>query len=197
VLCEDSIRGITRPALDQAKASLALAESRKRRSAGVDVPGHGETWPVGNRTRMPQLLGAQGCGQGAGDIRAGTNGGSSLCAANVEKKPCERRAGQGGPGTYLPLMRRGEISKQQYDAAKANADATPSALQADLQKQAQAQRTWRWPRRSWMRRGRRGASASGSGVRAGRRQAGEHEDRGCQQNSQGGAGASQLDAAPN
>ena len=32
---------------------------------------------------------------------------------------------------YKPLMDKGEISKQQYDAAKANADATASALKAE------------------------------------------------------------------
>jgi membrane fusion protein, multidrug efflux system len=37
-------------------------------------------------------------------------------------------------------MERDEISKQQYDAAKANADATASALKADQEKLAQAQR---------------------------------------------------------
>src|SRR5207245_1199188 len=38
------------------------------------------------------------------------------------------------------LMEKGEISKQQYDAAKANADATASALRADEEKLAQAKR---------------------------------------------------------
>jgi len=37
-------------------------------------------------------------------------------------------------------MEKGEISQQQYDAAKANADATASALKADIQKLAQAER---------------------------------------------------------
>jgi membrane fusion protein (multidrug efflux system) len=39
------------------------------------------------------------------------------------------------------LLDKGEISKQQYDAAKANADATASALKADEQKFAQAGRS--------------------------------------------------------
>jgi membrane fusion protein, multidrug efflux system len=42
---------------------------------------------------------------------------------------------------YKPLLDKGEISQQQYDAAKANADATASALQADEQKLEQAQRS--------------------------------------------------------
>jgi membrane fusion protein, multidrug efflux system len=40
---------------------------------------------------------------------------------------------------YRPLMDKGEISKQQFDAAKANADATASAQKADEEKIAQAQ----------------------------------------------------------
>jgi membrane fusion protein (multidrug efflux system) len=41
---------------------------------------------------------------------------------------------------YKPLVEKDEISKQQYDAAKANADASASALKADQEKLAQAQR---------------------------------------------------------
>ena len=37
-------------------------------------------------------------------------------------------------------MEKGEISKQQYDAAKANSDASASSLVADEQRLAQAQR---------------------------------------------------------
>jgi membrane fusion protein, multidrug efflux system len=42
---------------------------------------------------------------------------------------------------YKPLLDKGEISKQQYDAAKANADATASSLKADQEKLAQAERS--------------------------------------------------------
>jgi membrane fusion protein (multidrug efflux system) len=38
-------------------------------------------------------------------------------------------------------MEKGEISKQQYDAAKANADATASALRADQERLSQAKRS--------------------------------------------------------
>ena len=38
-------------------------------------------------------------------------------------------------------MEKGEISKQQFDAAQANADATASALKADEEKFAQAKRS--------------------------------------------------------
>jgi hypothetical protein len=46
-------------------------------------------------------------------------------------------AGASGLARYKPLMEKGEISKQRYDAA-ANADATASAL--DQEELSQAQR---------------------------------------------------------
>src|SRR5712691_8913716 len=96
-------------ALDQAKASLALAESEAQ-SAGVDVPRTRENVASGNSNADAQLLGSQ----------------ADLARADLAR--------------YLPLMEKGEISKQQYDAAKANADASASALKADQEKLAQARR---------------------------------------------------------
>src|SRR6267154_1803325 len=66
---------------------------------------------------------------------------AALDQAKVEKSRANAELAKADLARYLPLMEKGEISKQQYDAAKANADATASALQADLQKQAQAQRS--------------------------------------------------------
>src|SRR2546429_7652618 len=60
--------------------------------------------------------------------------------ANVEKSLANPELAKADLARYLPLMEKGEISKQQYDAAKANADATASALRADREKLAQAQR---------------------------------------------------------
>jgi membrane fusion protein (multidrug efflux system) len=127
-------------ALDQAKASLALAESEAR-SAGVDVPRTRENVASGNSSADAQLLGAQ-----ADVARAQATYDQSQTAdlgyaqANVEKSRANAELAKADLARYLPLMEKGEISKQQYDAAKANADASASALQADLQKQAQAQR---------------------------------------------------------
>jgi membrane fusion protein (multidrug efflux system) len=61
--------------------------------------------------------------------------------ANVEKSKANAALAQADLARYTPLMEKGEISKQQYDAAKANADATASALKADEEKLAQAQRS--------------------------------------------------------
>src|SRR6267378_4440757 len=115
-------------ALDQAKASLALAESEAR-SAGVDVPRTRENVASGNSSADAQLLGAE-----ADLARAQV----TWAQANVDKSRANAELARADLARYLPLMEKGEISKQQYDAAKANADASASALQADLQKQAQA-----------------------------------------------------------
>src|SRR5881396_3879797 len=112
-------------ALDQAKASLTLAESEAR-SAGVDVPRTRENVASGNSSADAQLLGAQA------DL--------ARAQATVEKSRANAELAKADLARYLPLMEKGEISKQQYDAAKANADATASALKADQEKLAQAQR---------------------------------------------------------
>jgi membrane fusion protein (multidrug efflux system) len=60
--------------------------------------------------------------------------------ANVEKSRANAELAKADLARYLPLVQKGEISKQQYDAAKANADATASALVADEQRLDQAKR---------------------------------------------------------
>src|SRR5438552_2518667 len=128
-------------AVDQAKASLALAESEAR-SAGVDVPRTRENVASGTSSADAQLMGTE-----ADLARAQTTYEQSQTAdlawaqANVDKSRANAELAKADLARYLPLMEKGEISKQQYDAAKANADASASALQADLQKQAQAQRS--------------------------------------------------------
>src|SRR5882757_279136 len=127
-------------ALDQAKGALALAEGEAR-SAGVDVPRTTEDTASGTSSAQAQLAGSQ-----ADLMRAQATYEQSQTAdlafaqANIEKSRANAQLAQADLARYLPLMEKGEISKQQYDAAKANADATASALNADLQKQAQAQR---------------------------------------------------------
>src|SRR2546421_2571819 len=128
-------------AVDQAKAALLLAESEAK-SAGVDVPRTRENVLSGTSSADAQLLEAK-----ADLERAKTTYEQAQTAdlawaqANVEKSLANAELAKADLARYLPLMEKGEISKQQYDAAKANADATASALQADLQKQAQAQRS--------------------------------------------------------
>jgi membrane fusion protein (multidrug efflux system) len=127
-------------ALDQAKGALALAEGEAR-SAGVDVPRTSEDTASGTSSAQAQLAGAR-----ADLMRAQATYQQSQTAdlayaqANIEKSRANAQLAKADLARYLPLMEKGEISKQQYDAAKANADATASALNADEQKLVQAQR---------------------------------------------------------
>ncbi len=128
-------------ALEQAKAQLALAESEAQ-SAGVDVPRTQLSVESGTSSADAQLAGAQ-----ADMMRATTAYDQSRTSdlawaqANVEKSKANAQLAQADLERYTPLMQKGEISKQQYDAAKANADATASALKADQEKLAQADRS--------------------------------------------------------
>jgi len=127
-------------ALDQAKASLALAESEAR-SAGVDVPRTRENVASGNSSADAQLLGAQAdLARAQATYEQAQTADLAWAQANVEKSRANAELAKADLARYLPLMEKGEISKQQYDAAKANADATASALRADQEKLAQAQR---------------------------------------------------------
>ena len=128
-------------ALDQAKAQLALAESEAQ-SAGVDVPRTRENVVSGTSSADAQLSGAQADAMRA-EVSYDQARTSDLAwaQANVDKSRANARLAQADLARFTPLMEKGEISKQQYDAAKANADATASALKADEEKFAQAQRS--------------------------------------------------------
>jgi membrane fusion protein (multidrug efflux system) len=127
-------------ALDQAKAQLALAESEAQ-SAGVDVPRTRENTASGTSSADAQLSGSQ-----ADLMRAevaydqAKTSDLAWAQANIDKSRANAQLAQADLARFKPLMEKDEISKQQYDAAKANADATASALRADEEKFAQAQR---------------------------------------------------------
>jgi len=127
-------------ALDQAKAALELAEGEAR-SAGVDVPRTSETVASGTSSAEAQLAGAQADlmrGQAAYDQAQTAD--LAVAQANIEKSRANAELAKADLARYTPLLQKGEISQQQYDAAKANADATGSALVADEQRLAQAKR---------------------------------------------------------
>jgi membrane fusion protein (multidrug efflux system) len=127
-------------AVDQAKAALALAESEAR-SAGVDVPRTSENVQSSTSSAEAQLAAAEADfmrAQAACDQAQTAD--LAVAQANVEKSRANAQLAQADLERYTPLMKKGEISKQQYDAAKANADATGSALVADQQRLAQARR---------------------------------------------------------
>jgi membrane fusion protein, multidrug efflux system len=128
-------------ALDQAKAALALAESEAR-SAGVDVPRTRENVASGNSSADAQLLGAQAdLARAQATYEQAQTADLAWAQANVEKSRANAELAKADLARYAPLMQKGEISKQQYDAAKANADASASALRADQERFTQAQRS--------------------------------------------------------
>ncbi|MGC1614809.1 MAG: HlyD family secretion protein [Candidatus Acidiferrum sp.] len=127
-------------AVDQAKAALELAESEAR-SAGVDVPRTAENVASGTSSADAQLLGAQAdLASAQATYEQAQTADLAFAQANVNKSMANAALAQADLARYKPLMEKGEISQQQYDAAKANADATASALKADQEKLAQAQR---------------------------------------------------------
>lgn len=127
-------------ALDQAKAALALAEGEAR-SAGVDVPRTSENAASDTSSAAAQLAGAKAdLMRAQATYEQAQTADLAYAQANIEKSRANAKLAQADLARYLPLMEKGEISKQQYDAAKANADATASALNADEQKLVQAQR---------------------------------------------------------
>jgi membrane fusion protein (multidrug efflux system) len=126
--------------LDQAKAALVLAESEAR-SAGVDVPRTSETVISGTTSAEAQLAGAQAdLMRAQAAYEQAQTADLAVAQANIERSQANAQLAKADLDRYLPLMEKGEISKQQYDAAKANADATGSALIADQQRLAQAKR---------------------------------------------------------
>lgn len=127
-------------AVDQAKAALALAESEAQ-SAGVDVPRTAQNVQSTNSSADAQLLGSQAdLEKSEVTFDQAKTSDLAWARANVEKSQANASLAQADLARYKPLLDKGEISQQQYDAAKANADATASALKADQEKLAQAQR---------------------------------------------------------
>jgi membrane fusion protein, multidrug efflux system len=126
--------------LDQAKAQLALAESDAA-SAGVDVPRTRENVASGTSGADAQFAGAEAdLASAQAAYEQSRTSDLAFAQANIDKSRANAVLGQADLARYKPLLDKGEISQQQYDAAKANADATASALKADEQKLEQAQR---------------------------------------------------------
>jgi membrane fusion protein (multidrug efflux system) len=127
-------------AVNQAKAALALAESEAR-SAGVDVPRTRENVASGTTNADAQLMGAVAdVARAQATYEQAQTADLAWAQANVEKSRANAELAKADLARFTPLMEKGEISRQQYDAAKANADATASALKADQEKLAQARR---------------------------------------------------------
>jgi membrane fusion protein, multidrug efflux system len=127
-------------AADQAKAAVALAE-QEARSAGVDVPRTSETVVSTTDNADAQLAGSQAdLARAQATYEQAQTADLAVAEANIARSRANAQFAKADLERYGPLMEKGEISKQQYDAAKANADATASALTADEQRLAQAKR---------------------------------------------------------
>jgi len=126
--------------VDQAKAALALAEGEAR-SAGVDVPRTSESTASGTSSAEAQLYGAQAdLMRAQASYEQAQTADLAVAQANIERSKANARLAQADLARFTPLVQKDEISKQQFDAAKANADATGSALVADEQRLDQAKR---------------------------------------------------------
>lgn len=124
--------------LDQAKAELALAESDAQ-AAGVDVPRTRENVASTTSGASAQLAGAEAdLARAQASYDQARTSGVAYAQANIEKSKANSDLAKADLARYKPLLDKGEISQQQYDAAKANADATASTLQADQQRLDQA-----------------------------------------------------------
>jgi len=127
-------------AVDQAKGALALAEGEAR-SAGVDVPRTSESVASGQSSADAQLDGAEAdLLRAQASYEQAQTADLAFAQANVDRSRANAQLAKSDLERYTPLMEKGEISKQQFDAAKANADASLSALNADEQRFAQAKR---------------------------------------------------------
>lgn len=127
-------------AVDQAEAALELAEGEAR-SAGVDVPRTAENVASGTSSADAGLLGARAdLASAQATYEQAQTADLAFAQANVNKSLANAALAQADLARYKPLLEKGEISEQQYDASKANADATASELKANQEKLAQAQR---------------------------------------------------------
>jgi membrane fusion protein (multidrug efflux system) len=127
-------------AVDQAQAALDVAESDAQ-SAGADVPRTKADVASGNSTADAQLLAAQASLEQAQTMYdQAQTADLAYAQANIDKSHANAEFAKADLARYKPLLDKGEISKQQYDSAQANADATSSALRADQEKLAQAHR---------------------------------------------------------
>jgi membrane fusion protein (multidrug efflux system) len=127
-------------AVDQAQAALDVAESDAL-SAGADVPRTKADVASGNSSADAQLLAAEANLEQAQTMYdQAQTADLAYAQANIDKSHANSEFAKADLARYKPLLDKGEISKQQYDSAQANADATNSALRADQEKLAQANR---------------------------------------------------------
>jgi len=127
-------------AVDQAQAALDVAEADAQ-SAGADVPRTRTDVASGNSSADAQLLAVQADLERAQTMYdMARTADLAYAQANIDKSRANAEFARADLARYKPLLDKEEISKQQFDSAQANADATASALRADQEKLAQAKR---------------------------------------------------------
>jgi membrane fusion protein (multidrug efflux system) len=126
--------------LDQSKAALELAEAQAR-AAGVGVPLSRETTDSVTTGAESQLTAAQANYERARfSFEKDSVAELAYARANVAKRQASNDRAQADLARMKPLMEKGEISQQQYDAYLAGAQVTDSELKADTEKLASAEK---------------------------------------------------------
>jgi membrane fusion protein (multidrug efflux system) len=126
--------------LDQAKAALALAEAQAQ-AAGVGVPLTRETTESATSGADAQLTAAQAnYNRAEFSYEKDSTAELAYARANVAAQQANQERAQADLARMKPLMEKGEISQQQYDAYLAVARVADSELKAANEKLASAEK---------------------------------------------------------
>src|ERR1019366_1043397 len=126
--------------VDQAKAALALAEARSR-AAGVGVPLTQETADSTTSGADAQLAGAQAnYDKSRFTFDRDSTADLAYARANVAAQEANNERAQADLARMKPLVEKGEISQQQYDAYLAAARVADSQLSAAKEKLSSAEK---------------------------------------------------------
>jgi membrane fusion protein (multidrug efflux system) len=126
--------------VDQAKAALALAEARAK-GAGVVVPLTRETTDSTSSGADAQLTGAEAnYNKARFSFEKDSISELAYARANVAAQKANNERAQADLARMKPLMEKGEISQQQYDAYLAGARVADSQLNAANEKLTSAER---------------------------------------------------------
>jgi membrane fusion protein, multidrug efflux system len=120
--------------VDQAKAALELAQAREQ-AAGVGVPMTQETTDSSNVGAAAQLAAAQAnYDKSKFSFEKDSKSEVAVAQANVAAQEANNDRAQADLARMKPLMEKGEISQQQYDAYLAGARVAESQLNAAKEK---------------------------------------------------------------
>ncbi|HEV2221539.1 MAG TPA: HlyD family secretion protein, partial [Candidatus Acidoferrales bacterium] len=127
--------------LDDAKAALALAESRAQ-AATVDVPLTSETTQSGTTSADAVVAAAQANYEQANlALQTALTSGLAYAQANVQEKEAKYQKAESDLTRMKPLAAKAEISQQQYDGYVAAEQEAKSQLDAARQNFSLAQQT--------------------------------------------------------